>query len=63
MYVCICNAFTDGAMEEAMTEQEKEGSPLTVSKVYKACSGGKSPQCGKCIPTVKDVIQSRGGPK
>ena len=48
MYVCICNAFTDGQVR-SVCEQQK----CRVSDVYKAL--GCAPKCGKCVPMVKEL--------
>lgn len=50
MYICLCNAITDGDFR-AHTECEDR----TVSAVYRAL--GKKPQCGKCVPFVRQLLR------
>ena len=56
MYVCICNAFTDGAIKKLLNERDQER--LKPGEVYKACSGGENPRCCKCLQTVKDMVSA-----
>jgi bacterioferritin-associated ferredoxin len=51
MYVCLCNGFTDRQVRGACAS-----SPLRVAEVYPAL--GVRPICGKCAPTVRDVLRS-----
>jgi bacterioferritin-associated ferredoxin len=53
MYVCSCNPFTDKDVKKALGNPEITN---TVAKIYKACSGGKGPNCGTCLCVVKDMI-------
>lgn len=53
MYVCSCNPFTDKDVKKAL---ENPDVPNTLSCIYKACSGGKGPNCGSCLCMVKDMI-------
>lgn len=53
MWVCHCNAFTDKDVKTALDDPEVRN---TVPCVYKACSGGKNPNCGSCLRTVKDMV-------
>ncbi len=50
MYVCLCNAITD---RDFRAHAECEG--CTVSAVYRSL--GKKPQCGKCVPFVREVLR------
>ena len=50
MYVCLCNGITD---YQFRTQARDEG--CTVSMVYRAL--GKKPQCGKCVPFVKQLVR------
>ena len=50
MYVCLCNAITD---RDFRAHAEREGS--TVSAVYRSL--GKTPQCGKCAPFVRQLLR------
>lgn len=53
MYVCLCNPFTDKDVQNAL---ENPGVRNTPAQIYKACSGGKGPNCGSCMCLVKDMI-------
>jgi bacterioferritin-associated ferredoxin len=50
MYVCVCNAITDG---DVRTQAETECS--TVSAIYR--SFGKKPKCGKCVPLMCQLLR------
>jgi bacterioferritin-associated ferredoxin len=52
MYVCLCNAITDRDFR-AHAHAECEG--CTVSTVYRSL--GKKPQCGKCVPFVRQLLR------
>lgn len=53
MYVCMCNPFTDKDVKTALENPEVRNTP---AQVYKACSGGKGPNCGSCVNFVKNMI-------
>ena len=49
MYVCICNALSEAAI------RDKAGAGArSVQEVYEAL--GVRPQCGKCIPVIRDMV-------
>lgn len=48
MYVCLCNAINDGAVDHAIA-----GGAESVAQVYRRI--GAAPRCGKC----KDMIRER----
>jgi bacterioferritin-associated ferredoxin len=50
MYVCLCHAITD---REFCAHAADEG--RTVSAVYRSL--GAKPQCGKCVPYVRQLLQ------
>ncbi|MBV9825958.1 MAG: (2Fe-2S)-binding protein [Alphaproteobacteria bacterium] len=50
MYICLCNALTDRDLRSRIT-----GDGASVSMVYRAC--GCTPQCGKCVPMVRDMLR------
>ena len=50
MYICLCNALTDGDLRPHTT-----GGACSVSMVYQAC--GCQPQCGKCVPFVRQMLR------
>ena len=50
MYICLCNAITD---REFRAHAADECS--TVSAVYRSL--GTKPQCGKCVPYVKQLLR------
>jgi bacterioferritin-associated ferredoxin len=50
MYVCLCNGFTDKQVRVA------GGMPgCSVAAVYRSL--GVQPRCGKCVPTIRDILQ------
>jgi bacterioferritin-associated ferredoxin len=51
MYICLCNGFTDGKVRKVARNGE-----CSVSEVYRAL--GCKPQCGKCVPLVRDLIRA-----
>ena len=51
MYICLCNGFTDGKVPLVARNRE-----CSVSEVYRAL--GCKPQCGKCVPFVRDLIRA-----
>ncbi|PZO84675.1 MAG: hypothetical protein DI626_08075 [Micavibrio aeruginosavorus] len=53
MWICHCNPFTDKDVKKAL---ETPDVPNTLACVYKACSGGKNPNCGSCLCAVRDMI-------
>ena len=52
MYVCLCNGFTD---RQVRNVAEKKGS---VATVYRRL--GCRPQCGKCVPFVRQMLTDLG---
>jgi bacterioferritin-associated ferredoxin len=50
MYICLCNGFTDGKVRMVARRGE-----CSVAEVYRAL--GCKPQCGKCVPLVRDLIR------
>ena len=50
MYVCLCNGITD---RELHAQADCGG--CTVSMVYRSL--GAKPQCGKCVPFVRDLLR------
>jgi len=53
MYICLCNALTDGDLRP-----HTAGGGSSVSMVYNAC--GCRPQCGKCVPFVRQMLREGG---
>lgn len=51
MYVCICNALSEGRVREVVANGCE-----TVGEVYRAC--GTRPQCGKCSCTIADMLRA-----
>lgn len=49
MYVCLCNAFTDGQVRGAVA-----GGCRSVAQVYDAL--GAKPECGRCIPMLREMV-------
>ena len=54
MWICHCNPFDDKAVKQCLDGQK--GDFARVSGVYKACSGGKSPNCGTCIAHLQEMV-------
>ena len=50
MYVCLCNALTDRDLRP-----HTAAGTSSVSMVYRAC--GCQPQCGKCVPFVRQMLR------
>jgi bacterioferritin-associated ferredoxin len=53
MYVCLCNALTDRDLHP-----HTAAGTSSVSMVYQAC--GCRPQCGKCVPFVRQMLREGG---
>lgn len=54
MYVCLCNAFTDRQVRALCPSA---GS--SAAAVY--CALGVKPKCGKCVPTVREILAEAAG--
>ena len=54
MYICICNGLTD---REARSQSNSSFS--SVGEFYRAL--GIKPKCGKCIPAVRELLESATG--
>ena len=54
MYVCLCHGFTDRQVRGAITEGA--GNPPQVFRQFNA-----KPRCGKCIPTVREMVDESKG--
>lgn len=52
MYVCICNALTDGQINDVINGGECDA--LAVHPQL-----GCTTRCGKCIPTIADMMDAR----
>jgi bacterioferritin-associated ferredoxin len=50
MYVCLCRGFTDRQVRSVC--DQGAGS---VASVYASLGG--PPRCGKCVPTVRDLMR------
>jgi len=50
MYVCLCNALTGRQIVQALTTGARSS-----SSVYRSL--GCRPQCGKCVPTVRQMVE------
>lgn len=53
MYVCVCNAINCKTVRKAA-----EGGATSISGVFK--HAGKQPQCGRCFPTMREMIGATG---
>jgi bacterioferritin-associated ferredoxin len=54
MYICLCNALTDRQIRA-----QCEGEDASVAMVYRAL--GAAPQCGKCVPMVRQILRQSAG--
>ncbi|MGE0258023.1 MAG: bacterioferritin-associated ferredoxin [Alphaproteobacteria bacterium] len=54
MYVCLCNGLSD---RDLLPHARSGGH--SVSMVYQAC--GCRPQCGKCVPFVRQMLREHAG--
>lgn len=55
MIVCACNSFNDKAVREFLATITDRAT--TVRETYPACSGGREPDCGKCMKrTLKELV-------
>ncbi len=50
MYICLCNGLTDRDLRE-----HGAGETCSVAMVYRAL--GVQPQCGKCVPFVRQMLR------
>ena len=50
MYVCACHGFTEKQVNQAVSE-----GPCSVAEVYRRL--GETPQCGKCVCAVVDMVR------
>jgi bacterioferritin-associated ferredoxin len=53
MYICLCNALTDRKVHA-----HGAGEACSVAMVYRAL--GVKPQCGKCVPYVRQMLLLEG---
>lgn len=53
MYVCCCNPFTDRDVKAVIGSGATKNTP---GQIYKACTGGKKPNCGNCVCMIKDIM-------
>jgi len=51
MYICLCNALTDRDVRATCE------SDCSVSMVYRSL--GCEPQCGKCVPFVRQMLREQ----
>ena len=50
MYVCLCNRITDRDFRT-----QCDGQDCSVAMLYRAL--GAEPQCGKCVPMVRQILR------
>ncbi|MCD8520563.1 MAG: hypothetical protein LRY57_04680 [Alphaproteobacteria bacterium] len=56
MLICNCNPFNEDDVKAFL--KDKKGLPVTLSEVYRECSGGAAIRCGiACIPRLTDIIE------
>jgi bacterioferritin-associated ferredoxin len=51
MYICLCNALTDRDLRASCDDN------ASVSMVYRSL--GCEPQCGKCVPFVRQMLREQ----
>jgi bacterioferritin-associated ferredoxin len=54
MIVCSCNVLTDSTIKATLTGSNGATCPRTPGAVYKCL--GCSPNCGRCLVTVRKII-------
>lgn len=54
MYVCICNAFTDKQVKRSLDQ-----GACSAAGIFKAM--GCAPQCGTCVPYVREMVRTHIG--
>lgn len=54
MYICLCNPFTDKDVKRHLNDV---GEHVQAKDVYRACSGGKSMNCGTCSCELKAIVK------
>ena len=57
MYVCVCNAYRESHLAEAI---EKTAAAPTVEQLYARL--GRGPRCGRCVSHVQDLIRAKKKP-
>lgn len=55
MHVCICRNFNDTTVKKAIAAHPDTAE---VKDIYEICSGGEKPQCGKCLPAIRDIKEA-----
>jgi len=55
MYVCLCNGFTDRQVQNVVPIAKS-----SAAGVFRAL--GVRPQCGKCVPMVKELVRHGSEP-
>jgi bacterioferritin-associated ferredoxin len=53
MYVCVCHGFTDTQVRDLTARGCR-----SIAEVYRCLSGGEPPQCGKCVPYVREMLKA-----
>jgi bacterioferritin-associated ferredoxin len=54
MFVCLCNGLTDRDVRDSAE------AGCSVAMVYRSL--GCQPQCGKCVPFVRDMLRQSAAP-
>jgi bacterioferritin-associated ferredoxin len=60
MYVCLCNAYRESHVRDAI-QNCSESDALTAEELYARLGNG--PQCGRCLLYVNDLIKANRGEK
>lgn len=56
MYICICNALSEKRIRAAAATSKG-----STAAVYRALDC--RPQCGRCIPTIRDIVREVCAPQ
>jgi bacterioferritin-associated ferredoxin len=54
MHVCSCNNFNDAKVREVVTDHPEA---KKVRDIYSICANKQKPNCGKCLLTVKEIME------
>jgi len=54
MYICLCNGITDRDIHRVAA-----GCDGSVAQIYRGL--GCAPQCGKCVPVVREMLAELPG--
>ena len=61
MYVCLCNAYRESQVRDAISKSAGSGTTPTVEQLYARL--GSHPRCGRCVSYVQDLMRNPGQEK